>query len=480
MSGEFHHKAERMYENEESGKEAHAPLATLAGMPFAKMVIGAVSKGDNFSHGHPGWAWAYSAQEKAAGRPHVALPVMADTGLKESVEGKVMWKGEPYRTRAVIINAANPVRHYYPDTYWKDIFSNPDMELVVAIDVLPSDTTPYADVILPNSTYLERNEPALYGNGVNHDLALTTRYAAIEPLYDTEETPDILINFSRIISGDEGKFLGWVEQLTGLPAEPVKAAYERLKPKRKHGAFSAACREVSFELAAKRNGLTVAELDQHLREKGVYTEETKEEILKTKAMPRKLRLPTGSGRVEFYSPLMASLRASGETGPSFSVFATHIKAQCRESKNMDEPLEKDEFYFTYGKTPTVSYASTNSNNPVLASINHFKEAIYTGIWIHPDRAKALGIESGDEIVITNNRSGQRNTGHAYVTRMVHEDAIFLHSSFGVENKALTRAVGMGTATNKLVPYQVEPVVAGFRSQEFTVRVAKLGAAKASS
>jgi hypothetical protein len=37
-------------------------------------------------------------------------------------------------------------------------------------------------------------------------------------------------------------------------------------------------------------------------------------------------------------------------------------------------------------------------------------------------------------------------------------------------------VGLGTATNKLVPYQVEPVVAGFRSQEFTVKVVKSDAA----
>ena len=174
-SGELHHKAAHMYEAMEHGYQQGAPLATLAGMSFAKMVIGAVSKGENFSHGKPGWTWAWSAQEKAAGRFNVALPVMTDTGLIESVEGKVQFDGEPYKTRAIIINAANPVRHYYPDTHWKDILSHDNMELVVMVEVLPSDTAPYADVILPNSTYLERDEPTLYGNGVNQDMALTTR-----------------------------------------------------------------------------------------------------------------------------------------------------------------------------------------------------------------------------------------------------------------------------------------------------------------
>jgi hypothetical protein len=60
-----------------------------------------------------------------------------------------------------------------------------------------------------------------------------------------------------------------------------------------------------------------------------------------------------------------------------------------------------------------------------------------------------------------------------VTRQVHREVLFLYSSFGAENKALTRAHGFGTATSKLIPYEVEPVVAGFRSQEFTLKVTKI-------
>ena len=51
------------------------------------------------------------------------------------------------------------MRHYYPDTYWKE---------------------------------------------------------AIDPLYDTEETPDMLFKLTEIISGNTDNFLKWVETLTGL------------------------------------------------------------------------------------------------------------------------------------------------------------------------------------------------------------------------------------------------------------------------
>ncbi len=473
MSGEFHHKAAQMIEAQKKGESPGPVMSSLTGMPFAKMVIDTFSNGKNFGHGKPGWAWAFSKQEREAGRPWVMLPVMADTGLKESVEGRLNFEGEPYLTRAILINAANPVRHYYPDSRWKEILSHKNVELVIAIDVLPSDTTMYADVILPNSTYLERGEPNIYGNGVNHDLAMVTRYPAIEPLYDTREMPDILLRITEIISGKTGHFLDWIEKLTGLPAAPVAAALEKHRKAGAKSPFSAGCREVAFERAAKKAGISVKQLDTALREKGVYLEEDHQRLLDHSAMPWKLPLPTGSGRVEFYSSLFDMLRKGGGKGPHFSVLATHIPAECRKDAKSGGLLADDEFYFTYGKAPTVSYASTNSNNPVLAAINKFKKGIYTNVWIHPARAAYLGIKDGDAIRLVNAMTGQSAEGHAHVTRLIHRDAVFLYSSFGAENPVLTRAVGMGTPTSKLIPYAVEPVVAGFRSQEFTVRIRKI-------
>lgn len=472
MAGEYHHKAHRMFEAYQAGHDIAAPMANLAGMHFAKMVINALSKGENFSHGRPGWTWAFSKQERDAGRFNVALPVMTDFGLKESVEGRVSHNGEPYLSRAFLINAANPVRHYYPDSYWKELLSHKNTELVVLVDVLPSDTAAYADVILPNSTYLERDEPTLYGNGVNHDLAYTTRYAAIEPLYDTEETADILLKMTEIISNNTDGFLTWVEKLTGISKASVQKEMEETRKVHKHGAFAAACRRTSFAQTAAQLGISVEELDKKLREKGVLIEEDKRHLLAKMSMPRQMPVPTESGRVEFFSGLFHGLRGMGFKQPHFSTLATYIPAQCRADKPTHAPLDKDEFYLTYGKTPTVSHGSTNSNNPVLAAINQFKADIYKGVWIHPSRAKALGIVQGDALRLTNNQSGQQTGGRAYLTRLVHPDALFIYSSFGVENPALSRTTGQGTATNKLVPHDMEPVVAGFRSQEFTIKVAK--------
>jgi anaerobic selenocysteine-containing dehydrogenase len=472
QAAEYRHKAHEMFKAYEAGHEIAAPMANLAGMHFAKMVIGALSNSDNFKHGRPGWTWAWAKQQREAGNQSTALPVMTDTGFRESIEGKVEWNGEPYLTRAVIINAANPVRHYYPDSYWKECLSHENVELVVAVDVLPSDTVAYADVILPNTTYLERDEPAIYGNGVNQDLALTTRYAAIDPLYDTEETPDILYKLSEIISGNTDGFLDWIQTLTGLPKRPLLKAWAETRQTHKKGSFLAACRRVAFEEASKKIHRSASELDQILRQRGVYHEADKVRLLERSGMPRKMPVPTDSGRIEFFSGLFHGLRSTGRKEPNFSPLATYIPAECRTGRKMHEPLAEDEFYFTYGKTPTVSHASTNSNNPVLAAINDFKSDIYKSVWIHPQRAQALGIGGGDKIRLTNLMSNQSAEGHAHLTRLIRPDTLFIYASFGVENPALSLVHGEGTATNKLIPYQVEPVVAGFKSQEFTLRVQK--------
>ncbi|MBF0346159.1 MAG: molybdopterin-dependent oxidoreductase [Magnetococcales bacterium] len=474
MAAEYRHKIANWHKAKAEGKAMPGPLmTTMAGVPFVGELIKALSNPDTFPHKHPAWSFVFAAQERAAGREGVAVPALADTGFREAVEGKVSLNGQPYLARAILINAANPVRHYYPDSNWKAILSHENMELVVVVDVLPSDTVPYADVVLPNPTYLERDEPTLYGNGVNHDLALVTRFRAIDPLYDTMETPDILLKMSQIISGTDENFHKMLEALSGIPGEATRVAFEKYKSAGVNSPFSRACRDTSFSSTAERIHVPVDKLMSTLKETGIFFEEHREELMHGHSMPRDMAVPTTSGRLEFFGTLFQWLQSMGGRGPSFNVLASTIPAQCRELKSMVDALEENEFYFTYGKTPTVSYGSTNSNNPVIAAINRFKKDIYTGIWIHPDRAKVLNIKTGDHIRLTNIRSGQQANGTAYVTAQLHPDSLFMHSSFGVENKALRLSSGIGTATNKLIPNWVEPMVAGFRSQEFTIRIDKI-------
>jgi anaerobic selenocysteine-containing dehydrogenase len=466
-----------MFEAKAKGINLGKPLATTAGMPFAKLVVSVFSDGKNFPHGRPAWGFAFAAQEKAAGRPYVSLPVMSDTGIRETVEGKLMFNGEPYLTKAFFISGANPVHHYFPDTYWKEMLVHKNINLVICVDVLPSDTTAYADVILPNSTYLERDEPAIYGNGVNQDLGLTTRFKAIDPLYDTQEVPDIMFRMTEIISGSAGvdMYFKMIDGLAGLSAEKAKKYVAEFQAAKHLSPYSAAYRKIGMENAAHEVNMTPEAFEQVLRDKGVYYIKGMDELLEESAMPRKKPVPTDSGRLEFYSGFFDSLRVNGKTRePNFSVIATYFPSGIKGKARQDVKLGDNEFYFTYGKSPTVSHGSTNANNPVLSAINTFKKDVYTGIWINPARADKIGVKTGDEIKLTNLESPELSlTGLAYVTHQVQPESVFMYSSFGTENKALTRAAAFGSAINKIIGYKVDPVVAGFRSQEFTIKVEKV-------
>jgi anaerobic selenocysteine-containing dehydrogenase len=357
------------------------------------------------------------------------------------------------------------------------MLTHKNVDLVICMDVLPSDTTAYADVILPNSTYLERDEPAIYGNGVNQDLGLITRFKAIEPLYDTQEVADLMFRMTEIMSGQKGvdTYFKLIDDLAGLSAEKAKKYYAELKAANHPSPYAAAYRKVSMEAAAEEVGMTAEAFEQVLRDKGVHYIKGMDELLEEAAMPRKKPVPTGSGRLEFYSGFFDSLRVDGKTRePNFSVIASYFPSGIKGKSRQEAKLGDNEFYFTYGKSPTVSHGSTNANNPVLSAINTFKKDIYTGIWINPARADKMGIKMGDTIKLTNLESPELSlTGQAYVTHQVQPESVFMSSSFGTENKALTRAAAFGSAINKIIGYKVDPVVAGFRSQEFTIKVEKV-------
>jgi len=476
-SAKVHKTAAKMHQARVSGKAMSNPVTSMTGMPGWKAQVDFFSNGDNFGHGYPAWSFAFSEQEKAAGRPYVSIPFMADTGLYESVEGKLMHKGKPYKTKAFLAVGANPVHHYFPEGRWKTMLASDEVDLVVAVDVLPSDTTAYADVILPESTYLERDEIVVGNNGISPDLSVTTRFKAIDPLYDTKSTTDILFELTQAMSGEAGlaRLYESFEVMVGPKAEKAKALVAEFKAENNPAPYTAAFRKMSMASMAKGVKTTPENLEKVLKEQGIYEVDTMENMLEKYAMPSKIPVLTPSGRLEIYSSFYDSLRVDGKTrARNFSVLATDMPSGVHGENRSLIALKGDEFYFTYGKTPTVSHGSTNVNNAVLHAINLFKEDIHTGVWINDQRAAELGIQTGDAIKVTNNETPTLFvTGKAYVTNQIHQDTAFMYSSFGSKNKSLTRAANFGSAINKLIGYKVDPVVAGFRSQEFTIKIEKV-------
>lgn len=473
MSGEYHHRSEKAWYNMQHGIDSsHEPPVERPGMGFAYGLLDIFANPKAWEHGKPALSFAWATEQQKTGKPSAFLPAMADTGLLEAVKGELQFNGEPYRMKSLILNAANPIRHYFPAKRWEEILTNDNLDLVVAIDVLPSDTTLYADVILPNHTYLERNEPLLYPLGPETGIGYTTRLKAIEPLFDTRDTADILCEITRRM-GKLESYLDGVAEYAGLdPAvlkSEVKAAQTAGKPLNEAFLKSAyvAMGKFSGHLTGKE--MTGAQVESTIREKGLLMLKDAHEVVEEMNLPRKLPVPTASGRLELFSPILESFAQKAGAQPLFDPVLGYVPRMLTDQGDKND-LDSNEFYFTYGKVPVVSHASTNNNNALLAAVTEPKKGQFMGLWMNKAKAKALGLSNGQEVEVTNLRYGPKVKATLFTTEMIRPDTVFLPSAFGSKNKKLSVAAGKGTALNEIMPYSIEPIAASFMSQEFTVSV----------
>ena len=98
-------------------------------------------------------------------------------GIFQNIRDAIL-SGQPYQARGLLVSRQNPVLSL-PERQ-KTINALMKLDLVAVIDVIPNDTAYYADVVLPESSYLERYDPlTAAGNRI------FLRQPVINPLYDT-------------------------------------------------------------------------------------------------------------------------------------------------------------------------------------------------------------------------------------------------------------------------------------------------------
>jgi len=421
----------------------------------------------NWTHGVPTVSKVWSDSQWAAGKDGVAFDMASYAGYPESMMGKLTYQGKPYQLKFVFLTACNPVRTSYSDQTWKEALSSPTLPLVVSYDVEPQDTTLYADVILPDLSYMERSDP-LYDAAQALDRALVARNP-VTPTVDGRHMLDIFFELaSRFGRYDQymkamSDFFGWdLAALKGV-VDGARSQGRSLAP---------GLREMMIAGAARRMGKPVEALQKDFNEQGTVRVSTLEEQLKEAGIPYMFPAPTPSGRVELYSLFFAGFTKEHGYKPNWDPIVAYMDPEWRPGMKSGDPLGEDEFYFTHGHISTMSPTSS-ADNDLLMALTREQGLIYTGVWMNPRRAAKLGIASGDAIELENSVTGQRAEGRAYVTELIRPDTVFIASSLGHENRELATAVGVGTALNKLVPYKMEPVAGVAETGQFTVRVRKL-------
>ena len=115
------------------------------------------------------------------GTPELPLPD-PNHGVPQMLTAAIL-NESPYPVKALFINRFDALKSIPDTAAMKAAFAK--LDLIVAVDVNYSDSAWFADVILPESTYLERTDCVQQANGLKPQLFY--RKQAVAPRYDTRE-----------------------------------------------------------------------------------------------------------------------------------------------------------------------------------------------------------------------------------------------------------------------------------------------------
>jgi thiosulfate reductase/polysulfide reductase chain A len=317
--------------------------------------------------------------------------------------------GKPHPIKGWFIYGCNLMKTM-PDKQ-ETIKAIQNLDLVVAIDVLPADIIAWADVVLPECTYMERYDNINVGKF--KDLEISLRQPTVEPLWESKP--------SWWITKELGNKLGLSAYF------PWKDGEEYLAKRCEAGGVDFA------EL--KKNGVIV----KKDKSAPYITAENQPEF------------GTPSGKIELYSK---QLEEKGfDPVPKFT-------------KHTQPPA--GHFRLLFGRAALHTFSRT-TNNFMLTDLQ--KE---NALWINTKKGKELGLKHGEYVSLVN-QDGIKASGRIKIklTQRMRDDAVYMYHGFGVHAKGMTRANDQGVADDDLISkYVIDPIMGGTAMRGNFVKIVK--------
>ncbi len=325
--------------------------------------------------------------------PFAELP-LANAIIDGSIPGNL----NDFQYRGWIINGSN-LNMTMPDSR-KTLEAIQHLELLVVIDTMPMEITGWADVILPECTYLERYD--VLRNDHNREPVIALRMPATEPKYDTK--PDWWIAKELAIKMGLGQYFDW------------KTFDEFLDYK------------------LKRMGSSLNEM----KKIGVKKyERISGELYFSASNPPVFDTP--SGKIELYSTQLE--QAGFDPLPRYTPH--------------EEPPE-GYYRLNYGRTQSHTFSRT-SNNPNLSAIMP-----ENAVWVNPKVAANWQLKDGQEVWLKNQDGATTNfPAKVRITERIRWDSVYIVHGFGHTNPLLTRSYGKGVSDAALITkVLIDPVMGG--------------------
>jgi thiosulfate reductase/polysulfide reductase chain A len=326
-------------------------------------------------------------------------PFAGGEGLTNAVREATI-TGKPYPLKAWIVAGTNLIKTVpAPELTRKAI---DQLDLLVAVDVMPTDTVMLADVILPEATYLERHDGLFAIDTRSSGVAL--RQPVIEPLYESRPAWWIGSELCKALK---------------LPEFSVKGTWEQ-RMKREAAAWG-----IDYNELADKGYISIPNTA------APYITETNPPVFKTNS--KKIELYSSELEDENFDPI-----------PRY--------------KAIPQPKE-GEYRLLYGRSPVHTFTRT-VNNQWLWEL--YKENV---VWLNAKEAALMGIKNGELVRLVNQDGVKSESVLAKVTERIRQDCVYMVHGFGQDSPGMSRAYHRGADDQKLITkYAVDPIsgVTGMR------------------
>jgi len=304
--------------------------------------------------------------------------------------------GQPYPIKGWLAYATNLIQAM-PDQA-ATIAAIQNLDLLVVVDVIGSELAGWADVVLPEATYLERYDD------LNVELFRQPFVALRQPVVEAphDQKPNWWIARELAQKLGLGAFYPWT-------------TIEEYLDHRLKGA-----------------GLSLAELQT----KGVVLGARQPIYYDEGVVPT---FATPSQKIEFYSPQLKD--AGFDPVPRYTPPA---------------PVPPGAFRLLFGRAPVHSFSRTQTN-PVLAQAMSENE-----LWINADVAARMGLITGQPVRLRNQDGVLGTfTIKVRATQAIRPDCVYMVHGFGHTSRMLRRARGRGASDAELVTaYKTDPLMGG--------------------
>jgi thiosulfate reductase/polysulfide reductase chain A len=324
------------------------------------------------------------------GRYPFASGEQISTGIREATI-----TGQPYPIKGWFIYGTN-LMQALPNRD-ETIKAIQNLDLMVVVDVIPSEITGWADVVLPESVYLERYDD------LNASPFREGFVGIRQPVVDApnDQKPNWWMAKKLGEKLGLGAYFPWKDVEDYLDTR-LKLAGHSLDELKKEGIIKGPEKPIYFE-------------------DGVEPE-----------------FATPSGKIEFYSKQLAE--AGFDPVP-------------RYTKHAEPPAGY--FRLLYGRAPVHTFSKTQSN-PILADMMSENE-----LWVNADLAERYGLKNGDRIKLKNQDGVVSDPIKVKATERIRQDCVYMVHGFGQKSRQLRSTYKKGASDAELVTrYNTDPLMGG--------------------